>query len=153
MHQTDLSQSLSHAITKESLQKAISQQILSLLGMFQFCGQFFSHIMIFFITRERMKIVGDLLSTCFEKFQPVPRTVFSPTKKLFLQNENLNNFVDVCSKLTICILFKLGTGFFSGCSLTHLVSVASCVPVLACFVIFTCLYFDLCWQTQTATLS
>ena len=41
----------------------------------------------------------------------------------FLLAEQISiNFVYVCLMPTLCILFKLDTGFFSCCSLTHLVN-------------------------------
>ena len=45
------------------------------------------------------------------------------------------------AKPTICILFKFDTGFFSCYTLIHFVNMAKFVPVLACFVIFTGLFF------------
>ena len=52
--------------------------------------------------------------------------------------------MDLRSKRTICILFKFDKSFFSCYALTRFVNMALLVPVLTCFVIFTCLYFDLC---------
>ena len=40
------------------------------------------------------------------------------------------------------IHFKFDTGFSLCCSLTCLVNMTWFIPVLACFVIFTCLYFS-----------
>ena len=40
---------------------------------------------------------------------------FFPKTKLFLRNENLNNFVDVCSKPTLYIFFEFDTGFVFSC--------------------------------------
>ena len=53
----------------------------------------------------------------------------------------LQNFINVYTKPTSCILFKFNTSFFSSCSLIRLVNIIWFAPVLICFVIFTCLYF------------
>ena len=50
--------------------------------------------------------------------------------------------------LQSAFFFKFGTGFFSYFTFTCLVNMSKFVPVLACFVIFTCHYFDLRWETQ-----
>ena len=87
----------------------------------------------------------------FIRYRPKQRTWngfhygFFPIKKLFLRNKNLENFVNVCSKPTFCMLFKFDTSFFSSCSLIRLVNMIWFAPVLAYLVIFTCMYFDLCW--------
>ena len=75
--------------------------------------------------------------------------VFFLVKKLFLRNENLNRF---CTKPLLYILFKFNTGFFLCCSLTGLVNTGKFASVLVCFIISTCLYFNLCWLTQPTTL-
>ena len=54
-------------------------------------------------TSELSLMVTEMVST----------TVFFPIKKPLLRNKNLDKFCRCYSKTTLCILFKLNTGFVS----------------------------------------
>ena len=82
----------------------------------------------------------------------ISTTIFFLQRNYFCGTKISINFVNVCSKPTLSILFKFNTGFFSCCSLTRLVNMGKSVSALVCFIIFTCLYFNVDWLTQPAIL-
>ena len=72
-------------------------------------------------TSELSLIATEMVST----------TVFFPIKKLFLQNENIDNFRSCLLKNYILHTFKFDTGFSSCCRLTRLVNMDLCLYVIA----------------------
>ena len=63
------------------------------------------------------------------------------------------HFTDICSKLSLGILFKFDIGFFHVVVWLVWLMLHNFVSALACFIIFTSLPFDLGRYTQQATLS
>ena len=71
----------------------------------------------------------------------VSTTAFFHGRKLFLRNEISIDFRNLCSKPTLWILNKFVKVFFSCRPVWS--RWYNLHPVLACFIVFTCLYFDL----------